>query len=471
MTYKIYTLGCKVNQYDSNSLSWKLIGAGFMPVEQDADLAIVNTCTVTKTAIHKDKRMFNKARKENPRAKIVLMGCWVNAQMSTRLHPRLRCSDVNSGQWPQISGLKADLVWGTGKPDELVKEILKFKSLFLEYNTIVNYQTVKEDRSRYFIKVQDGCEQFCSYCVIAYARGKLWSRPMAEIIDEIAGAVKKGYREIVLCGIHLGLYGINNRRDEAMPRLLCPFPSLKKNKVLSLNKDEAMPRLYELIMNVIKIKDLGRIRLSSIEVTEVTDEIIKLMAGNRKMCRHLHIPLQSGSDKILKLMNRPYTTAYFSKKVAKIRKAVPEVAITIDVIIGFPGETEKEFKETYEFIKEMKFSRLHVFPFSAHEKTPAFQLPGQVKKEVIKERVEKLKRLGEKLEKEYEKQFLGQELALVIENMRGKAVKGINKRFIGKSEYYIDYYFEKPQIISSSEKIKEKIMVGKIIKVKIQRKP
>jgi len=293
-------------------------------------------------------------------------------------------------------------------------------------------------RSRYFIKIQDGCEQFCSYCIIPFTRGKLSSRPIKEVINEVRQAVKVGYREIVLCGIHLGFYGQECKMQNAKCKI----------------------NLINLLKDLIKIKNLGRIRLSSIELNEVTEELIKLMTKSKgRVCRHLHIPLQSGSDKILKLMNRPYNINNYRRKIKKIRKDIPNIAITTDVIVGFPGETKKDFKETYKFIKEMQFSRLHVFPFSAHQKTAAAKMKNKVNKKEIESRAGKLRELGEKLEDKYREKFIGQELEVVIENIKNNKIKS-------KSQYYFDIEFKKTQIIADKKQDDDKKLLGRIVRVR-----
>ena len=320
------------------------------------------------------------------------------------------------------------------------KRLLAFKSRF-----------AMTDRSRYFIKIQDGCEQFCSYCIIPWTRGKLRSRPMIEVINEVKQAVEAGYREVVLCGIHLGLYG-----QEALTPSPSPTTALRERGA------KKQKNLVELLRKLIKIKNLGRIRLSSIEVTEVGDDLIKLIAANRKICKHLHIPLQSGCDKILKSMNRPYNAKYFKNKVRNIRQSIPDCAITADVIVGFPGETEKDFKETYNFIKEIQFSRLHVFPFSAHEKTPAANMEHKVSGHEIKKRADRLRQLGRKLENEYRKKFIGKEMEVVVESVSKDKIKG-------KTEYYFDVELKKSRIIAHSERMRVDSnidLIGKIVKVK-----
>src|SRR3989339_438505 len=396
-TYKIYTLGCKINQYDSGSLADGFNAAGFKALAGNADLAIINTCTVTKTAHAKSRQMLKKAKKENPGAKIALVGCWPKVYKKS------------------AADLRADYVYGAGQYDEFIKKItVDFR--LEKTNASRAPRPALRGKSRYFIKVQDGCEQFCSYCVIPYARGKLRSRPKDEIIDEIVRATEAGDKEVVLSGIHLGLYGKEATRDT-------------RRGVRDGN-------LAELVKEILRIKGLGLVRLSSIEISEVTDDLIDLFARPRKegipyVCKHLHIPLQSGSDKILALMNRPYDTAYFRAKIEKLRKIMPDVAITTDVITGFPGESEEDFRTTYDFIKEVNFSRLHIFPFSAHERAPASRYPGQIGEKIKKERADKLRRLGYKLFREYKNKFAGRELEVVVGNLK-------NGRRLGKSEYYFD---------------------------------
>jgi threonylcarbamoyladenosine tRNA methylthiotransferase MtaB len=424
-TFKIYTLGCKVNQYDSNHLASELEGAGFCSVEKNAQLAIINTCSVTTTAIGKDKRMINKAKAENPKAKIAVIGCWPAVYNLSAEAINADLIVVNRDWNNIINKLKA-------QSSNLKCAIQISTANNLSLTTRRNASVV--GRSRYFIKIQDGCEQYCTYCVIPFARGKLQSRPSEEIINEVETVIKDGYEEIVLCGIHLGLYGKENE-----------------------NKDTKIHNLYALLKKLIKIENLGRIRLSSIELNEVDDKIIELIAGSDKLCRHLHIPLQAGSDKILKLMNRPYASGQFCEKVKKIRKYIPDIAITTDVIVGFPGETDAEFRQTAELIKKIGFSRLHVFPFSPHQKAPASKFSGQLDKITIKARSEKLKKLGARLEVAYKKKFKHKDLEVIIENEK-------NGKFIGKTQYYFDIELNSKRLPKKCGN--RKFLIGKIIKLK-----
>jgi len=451
--FKIYTLGCKVNQYDSGVLAAKLKAADFRWVKNNASLAIVNTCAVTQTAIRKDRKMIAKARKENPKARIIVAGCWPKVYKEADSEKSKNTVIVRSERGLEKTiGEFCGRDMGNDNRTDGRGQVKDDEAMSCAKVISAN------DRARYSIKIQDGCEQFCSYCIIPYARGKMKSRPMAEVLKEIEVAVERGYGEVVLCGIHLGLYGKDFR-----------------NEKLGAGEKMRNVNLAGLLKKVVEVKNLRRVRLSSIEITEVSDELIRLMANSAKrggvkkacakICRHLHIPLQSGSDKILKLMNRPYTAAYFRKRAEEIRKKMPDLALTTDVIAGFPGETERDFNETYKFIEKMKFSRLHVFPFSTHEKTPAAKLAGRVNDEVKAERVGRLKRLSEKLCEYYRKKMGSRELDLLVERKLDKGT------YLGKSEYYFD-------VIFSSRDIKGKdfenddflIERGKIVKVRARNR-
>ena len=379
-TYKLYSLGCKVNQYDAGKLGSALSLGNLKETKENAEYAIVYTCSVTHSAVTKNRRMITKAKKENPKAKIILAGCW----------PRV--SEIDSEK------LGVDFILDT-KDHSTLEEFILGTSHSYSHDSDLSQQT----RSRYFIKVQDGCEQFCSYCIIPYTRGGLSSRKREDVLLEIKKAVQEGYREIVLSGIHLGLYGHDSEY-----------------------------KLIDLINDILEIKDLGRIRLSSIEINEVSDELIELIKKEKKICNHLHIPLQSGCDKILKLMNRPYRLEDFKNKVYDLRSKIPDIAITTDVIVGFPGEEDGDLLETYEFCQAMQFSKIHVFSFSAHERTPAYSMPGQVDVKVIKQRSKKLRDLSENLEKKYRDRFKKRSLECILEAI------GNNKDRL-KTEYYFDH--------------------------------
>lgn len=416
-TYKIYTLGCKVNQYDSSKVAVGLQQLGMVEVDEGADLAVVNTCTVTHSAITKDKKMLEEARRQNPQAKFAVVGCMpVNYREETEK-------------------LGVDYIFGAAELDKFVAEIKsEIPACNAERSTAgrekdsgvscePHLPEFKTGKSRYFLKIQDGCRQFCSYCIIAHNRGKLASRDKSEVINEVRQVTEQGVAEVVLCGIHLGLYGVDKPGDKY--------------------------HLIDLLKELFRIETLKKIRLSSIEITEVNDELIELLKTDRKFGRHLHISLQAGNDKILKSMNRPYTKQYFSERVAKLRQAVPEVAITTDVIVGFPGETEADFQETLDYCREIGFSKIHVFPFSAHEKTPAFSFPDQLPEIIKKQRAGALQKVSNELEKKYNENFIGREVEVIIDG-RSK-----EENYRGKSEYYFDVRF----------KSEEKLRVGQLVSV------
>lgn len=402
--FQIYSLGCKVSQYDAAVLRRQLLSRGFR-IGDKPELVVVNTCSVTHSAISKDRQLIGKLRRRFPAAKLVVMGCWPQ-------------TDETIGEAFSDSQI---IFWGVGKTAKLVAMLaddfkVKIDGKILE-SGLEEEQLAATDRSRYFIKVGDGCNQFCSYCLIPFARGRLKSRRSGEIIKEIEMAVRSGYREIVLSGIHLGRYGEDKKGKE-------------KN-------------LVGLLQMILKIKDLGRVRLSSIEVGEVTPPLIALMKKEKRICRHLHISLQSGSDRILKLMGRPYLTKDFQKTVQALRRALPDIAISTDIIVGFPGETEEEFKRTLEFVRRMYFSKIHVFSFSAHAKTRAFRLPDRVKPGDIKRRSELLRKLSTEMEKEYQnfilKKYSKGGLSLVRE-------KGGSPKARFKTEFGFDVYLSEREL-------------------------
>jgi threonylcarbamoyladenosine tRNA methylthiotransferase MtaB len=419
--FKIYTLGCKVNQYDSLDLREKLKKEGFKNADDDklADLVIINTCSVTKNANRKDKRMVTKAKKENPKAKVVVMGCWY------KIYPET------------VEEIKADLFWPVGKLNDLVVEIKKLFGVGDERAKEIGGELKSEkiilppsngERSRYFMKVQDGCEQFCSYCVIPYSRGKLQSRDWKDIIKEVQEVERVGYREIILCGIHLGLY---NQEEN----------SQKKDKNLAW-------LISEIVRNTKKL----RVRISSIEVNDVNDDLIQLLKDEKRFCNHLHIPLQGGEDKLLHLMNRPYDTEYFKKKIQKIRKAVPKVAITADVIVGFPSETETQFNKTCELVRDLQLSKLHVFPYSKHEKTAAAKMPGHLDNKTKQKRSRVLREISEELWQKYQEKIKSEqsEFEIIVEQIKEDVI-------IGKSEYYFDLRVPKNLARSS------RVAIGELI--------
>lgn len=389
LTFYSIALGCKVNQYDLALLRKEFLSRGWRHDKNNPDLVIINTCAVTKKAITKDRQVYHKLKNLYPQARFLIMGCW----------PQI--SDDLEAELPDL------ILWGVGDNAGLLKKLaLTFPSLN-DLPVSESGLLVPSDRSRYFLKVGDGCNQFCTYCVIPYARGRIISRKSEDLVAEAVAATAAGYGEIVLSGIHLGRYGQDLKGGES---------------------------LVGLLKKLLTIKGLGRLRLSSIEINEVDDNLIMLMKSESRVCRHLHISLQSGSDKILKAMNRPYDTAYFSERVEKLRSALPEIAISTDIIVGFPGEGETDFSDTLAFAARMRFSKIHVFPFSAHEQTAAFKLPDKVSTIDKKNRAAKLRQLSCELAVTYRDEMIeklyGQEVAVVVE----RSSNGLE----GKTEFYFN---------------------------------
>lgn len=380
MKFYIYTLGCKVNSYESRIMTEDLINAGYVEEKDNnipADIYIINTCSVTNTADSKSLKLIRQAIKKNKDAIIVVCGCLAQVKPET----------VN------IEGV--DIVIGNknkSKVSEYINEYVKNKNKKTDIYDISNveFETMKLnnfDKTRAFIKIQDGCNNFCAYCIIPYTRGSVRSKPREDILNEIDHLTLNGHKEIVLTGIHTGNYG--SEFD---------------------NYDFA-----DLLNEIVKIKKLSRIRISSIEITELNDRVLEIIKNNNVLVDHLHIPLQSGSDEILKLMNRKYDTKYFIEKINKIRKIRPDISITTDVIVGFPNEIDKNFNETIETIKKVDFSKLHVFPYSKREGTKAATMEGQIKEEIKKQRVMELLKLSKELENKYMNKFIGKTLTFIPE--------------------------------------------------------
>lgn len=399
--YKTLALGCKVNTYEIQAIKELLDKNGYQESHDDkCDVFIVNTCAVTQVGEQKSRQMIRKAIKKYPNATHVVMGCY------SQLHPEI-VKDIDN----------TAIILGTtnrSKIIELLNEYEKNKHQIV----LVNKENRKEDyeclkitsyseNTRAFIKIQDGCNNFCSYCIIPYTRGNFRSRPKEEIFNEIKELCDHGFLEIVLTGIDSAGYG----------------KELKDNSY----------RFNDLLKDIIeKEPRLKRIRISSMEESELDDEFIDILRNNPVVAPHLHIPLQSGSETVLKRMRRKYNKEQFKSTIDKIRKAVPNIALACDVIVGFPGETEEEFVECMEFIKECGFNYLHVFPYSIREGTPASKMENQVDPRIKKERVHRLIELGEKLKEDYENQFVGEELNVIVEtyNPRTKLYQGYSDNYI-----------------------------------------
>ena len=376
MKVKAVTLGCKVNAYESEYILSSFKDRGYEITNDIADIYIVNTCSVTNTSDAKSRKVINRLIRENPNSIIVVMGCMIEANKDMEI-PGVSLIIGNKDKNKVV-----DLVENYLK-DKQVRKILydnfddTFEDMFITNMT---------SHTRAFVKIQDGCENFCSYCIIPYTRGKQRSKDPDLVIKEIETLVSNGYKEIVLTGIHTGHYGSD---------LQTTFPDLLKR--------------------IVKINGLERLRISSIEITELNDEFFEVLKANPIIVSHLHIPLQAGSDTVLQAMNRKYLTNYFEAKVKKIREIRPDISLTTDVIVGFPGETEEEFQETLDFVSKIKFTKVHVFPYSRRKGTKADTMPNQIPENIKKERVKRLIDLSNQLEKEYLDLFFNKEVEVLIE--------------------------------------------------------
>lgn len=382
MTFKIITLGCKVNTYESEVMQEHLLKAGYKLVEEDAksDIVIINTCSVTNMADSKSRKLIRHAKRENPSGVLVVCGC------SAENHQE------------ELKDLNIDILIGNNGKSKIVSLINNYLIDKTPYTYFagtrdLDFEDMEVDKftthTRGFIKVQDGCNNFCTYCIIPYMRGNIRSKNFNEALKEAENLVNNGHQEIVLTGIHTGSYGRGTDHD-----------------------------LTDLINAMSKIAGLKNIRISSIEITELDEKFMEMLKTNPKVCHHMHIPLQSGSDKILKLMNRKYNKSEFLKKIKEIRECIPDINITTDVITGFPSETESDFEECLEFCKTVGFSKIHTFPYSERTGTVAAKMPNQVPVNIRKERAKRLIALSDKLELIYNQDQIGKTFPVLIEEVK-----------------------------------------------------
>ena len=385
-----YTLGCKVNQADTASMENLFLRSGHQLVSFDgeADVYIINTCVVTNTGQRKSRQTIHRAIRKNPNALIVVTGCY----------PQTAAEEVKA-----IAGV--DMIIGNQDRAQIV-QLVEERLAHRQTDTLdavhkLTASTAFEemaagditDKTRAFLKIQEGCNQFCTYCIIPYARGPLRSRSLESIRTETQRLISAGFKEIVLIGIHLGCYGKENPDG---------------------------PTLYDAVKTVLDVPGVQRLRLGSLESVEVEPRLLTLMQEDARFCRHLHLPLQSGCDKTLQAMNRPYTTAKFKTLLADIKNRVPDIAITTDVIVGFPGETEADFETTCKFAESCGFSKMHIFPFSARKGTPAEKFAGAVTEAVKKERADILDKIDETMHKTFLQAMVGQTAEVLFEQPAGE---------------------------------------------------
>ena len=411
MKVGIYTLGCKVNTYESEYVASLLEENNYTITTFDdmCDIYIVNTCTVTNQSDSKSKKIINQAIRRNPNACIVAMGCFIEANKDIKIDG----VDIYIGNKDKSKIVELLKVWFENRNE--------IRNLYPDLGNGFENMEIKriKNHTRAFVKIQDGCENFCTYCIIPYVRGKCRSKDINIVSDEVKTLVSNGYQEIVLTGIHTGNYGADLEY-----------------------------KFSDLLKELVKIDGLNRLRISSIEITELDDDVLELLKDYSIICDHLHIPLQAGSNHILKMMNRKYDLAYFQKKIEKIRELRPDISISTDIIVGFPGETEEDFNSTLAFSKQMAFSKIHAFPYSLRHGTAASKFPNHLDGSIKKKRNNELIKLSEKLEEEYMNKFKNKEVEVLIE-------KSIDGYSYGHTSNYL------------LVKIKEEYKPNNFVKVKI----
>lgn len=391
-SFYIKTLGCKVNSYESEFIRNLLLSSGLKEVNENADVCIVNTCTVTNTADNKSKQVINNIKKHNPHAIVVAMGCF--CQFREKEIKELINADIIIGNRD-----KSKILDYINEFEKTKKQIIKFYDMNnVEFEDMEVKKYNKHHRA--FIKIEDGCNNFCSYCIIPYVRGRVRSKDFNKCIIEAQELVLSGHKEIVLAGIHTGQYSNNGKR------------------------------LSDVINRLSEIDGLERIRLSSVEIVELDEGMLDIIKNNNKFVSHLHIPLQAGSNHILKEMNRRYTREEFIEMVNNIKKLRPGISLSTDIIVGFPGETDEDFNDTLELSKEVGFSKIHVFPYSDRTGTVASRMKNKVDGNIKKQRVHKLMELSNELERQYFEENLNKEVEVLIEEEKEGNFYGFTSNYI-----------------------------------------
>lgn len=394
MHYKfcIKTLGCKVNLYESEYIYSLFVKKGYLFSEEDADIYVINTCTVTNMSDRKSRQMINSIRKNHPNSVIIVCGCY----------------SQNAYQTNRLDEIDADIILGNkdkSKIIEYLEDYLKNKEKKCKFYELRNtefedMENTEENRTRAFVKIEDGCNSFCSYCIIPYVRGGVRSKKKEKVIEEVTKLVENGHKEIVLTGIHTGMYNDNGYM------------------------------FSDLLEDLVKIKGLTRLRISSIEINELNDKVLEIYKKSDNLVPHLHIPLQSGSEEILKLMNRKYNKEFFKKRIGYIKSIKEDISITTDVIVGFPGETEMMHTESLEFVNELGFTKVHTFPYSDRYGTVASKMPNKVDGNTKKRRVRELLDLSDKLENKFYQKFYNRTMPVLIEEEKDGYFIGHTPNFI-----------------------------------------
>ena len=420
----LHNLGCKVNAYEVEAMQQLLEKAGYeiVPFTEGADVYLINTCTVTNIADRKSRQMLHKAKKMNPDAIVVAAGCYAQADTE-------KLKEDNA----------VDLILGNNQKTQIVEVLEEYEKehskqvQVIEINHTKEYEELSIEQTaehvRAYIKVQDGCNQFCTYCIIPFARGRVRSRKIADVLREVETLASKGYKEVVLTGIHLSSYGVD-------------FPAEERESLLSL------------IQAVSKVAGIQRIRLGSLEPRIITEEFLEGIVATGKVCPHFHLSLQSGCNKTLKNMNRRYSAQEYAEKCELIRKYYPAPALTTDVIVGFPMETEEDFEESYEFVKNIHFYETHIFKYSRRHGTKAAAMDGQLTEAVKAQRSEKLLELHDIRAKEYEEAMIGKTIELLLE----EEIEEDGKMwYVGHSREYVRAVIEKTEVHQVNDLVEAKV--------------
>ena len=443
------TLGCKVNTYETDAMEKKFRQSGFNIVSVDdvADIIIINTCTVTNMADRKSRQIIHRMKKKNPDAIVVATGCYVQAAKEKVLKDS--SVDIAVG-----NNKKQDIV-------AIVKDYLNDRthnSAIIDINSKCDYEEMTIDdnqmHTRAYVKIQDGCNQFCSYCIIPYARGRIRSRKMEDIINEVTNLANNGYKEIVITGIHLSSYGLDFEHDDT-------FTSTDYNPFM-------YKYLIKLLDKMSKVNGIERIRLGSLEPRIITNEFLEDLSANKKICPHFHLSLQSGCDETLKRMNRKYTCEVYMNGLNLLRKYFDNPAITTDVIVGFPKEDENEFEQTTKFLKECNFSMIHVFKYSRRKGTVADKMDGQIDEQIKTQRSAQLLNLTASQHKEYMESFIGKKEKVLFEEIVN--IDG-HDYFVGHNERYVRIAVDKDGVrandilnVTIKKQLSEDVMYGEICK-------
>lgn len=416
-TASFYTLGCKVNQYETNAMIQKMIEANYeiIDFEKKADVYVVNTCTVTNMSDRKSRQIIRRAKEHNPNAILVVTGCYT--QVAKEEVSKIKEIDIMLGN-QEKKDIVSHIQAYEKKKQESISNILQEKD-FAEFGI-----TTYTDKTRAVIKVQDGCDRFCSYCMIPYARGRIRSRNEKEVITEIFEIAKKGIKEVVITGIHLASYGRDSKTS-----------------------------LIDLLKQINEIEGIRRIRLGSLEPTLMQKEFIEELVKLEKICDHFHLSLQSGCNETLQRMNRKYTKEEFEEGIRLLRKNFPNASLTTDIIVGFPGETQEEFQETYEFLKKVKFYKMHIFKYSPRKGTKAATMPNQIEGKMKEERSKKLIELSNQNQEKQNSTYIGKEVEVLFEEQEGEYIKGHTSNYkmiyVKSSDRILENTIKKVKIIKS----------------------